>query len=280
MARRRSSNRNPKEAPVEVVEGRQIWAAVASAGQVRNWLDLTEIRRLKGSIDYRCRRLMSREEGGECRTARHGLRCCTAARHGLRYRTARHRLLNLVPYMNVASVEAWLSHSLRGNAPPRRTADTFRAACELDLSDVVVYADGSLFLAAADGVVFPSCSRGWAAGGTVPVKIAAGTAAAVVAMRTTVATSPRVAGAAAHGASAADFLADGGPDHRRGACLNACPAGLVHGLHLQSRFGRRPHGQRLTRGTGCSCSNLIKASRRGPAHVPVRINRNLPSSQA
>ena len=93
MARRRSSNRNPKETPAEVVP-RQIWAAVASGGQVRNWLDSTEARRLKGSIEYRCR-FMSREEGGECRTARHGLRCCTA-RHGLRYRIARHGLLKMV----------------------------------------------------------------------------------------------------------------------------------------------------------------------------------------
>ena len=178
MARRRSSNQNPKEAPVEV-EGRQIWVAVASAGQVRNWLDSTEVRRLKGSVEYRCR-LMSREEGGECRTARNGLRCCTA-RHGLRYRTARHRLLKMMPYMNAALVRAWLSHSLRGNAPPRRTADTLRAAGEPDLPDVVVYADGALLLAAAGEVVFPSCSRSWAAGGTVPVKIAAAVAAATLA---------------------------------------------------------------------------------------------------
>ena len=109
MPRRRSSNRNLKEAPAEV-EARQ---AVASAGQVQNWLDSTEVRRLKRSIDHRCR-VMSREKGGECRTARHGLQCCTArhglqcciARHGLRYRTARHGLLNMVPYMNVALVRA------------------------------------------------------------------------------------------------------------------------------------------------------------------------------
>ena len=74
MARRRSSNQNPKEAPVEVA-ARQIWvAAVASAGQVQNWLDSKEARRLKKSIEYRCR-LMSREEGVECRAARHELRC-------------------------------------------------------------------------------------------------------------------------------------------------------------------------------------------------------------
>ena len=257
MARRRSSNRNPKEAPVEV-EVRQIWAAMASAGQVRNWLGSTEVRRLKGSIDHRGR-VMSRKEEGECRIARHGLQC--TARHGLRYRTARHGLLKMVQYMNVALVRVWLSRNLWGNAPPHRTGDTLHAAGEPDLlPDVVVYAGGALFLAAAGGVVFPSCSRGWAAGGAVPAVVAvemtavtAAAAAAAAAMRSTVATSPRVAGAAAHGASAADVLADGGHDHRRGARLSACPAGLVHGLHLQSRFGRRSHGQRLTRGTGRSC---------------------------
>ena len=102
------------------------------------------------------------------------------------------------------------------------------------LPDVVIYAGGALFLAAVDGVVFPSCSRGWTADGAVPAvataEVAAGTAAA--AMRATVATSPRVAGAAAQGSSTADVLADCGHDHRRGARLSACPADLVHGLHL------------------------------------------------
>ena len=59
MAQRRSSSRNPREAPVEV-EARQIRVAVASAGQVRNWLDAAEARRLKRSIVHRCR-VMSRE---------------------------------------------------------------------------------------------------------------------------------------------------------------------------------------------------------------------------
>ena len=59
MVQKRSSYRNPKEGPVEVAT-RQIWAAaVASAGLVQNWLDLTEVRRLNRAIDYRCR-LMSR----------------------------------------------------------------------------------------------------------------------------------------------------------------------------------------------------------------------------
>ena len=96
MARRRSSSRNPREAPAEV-EARQIWAAVASAGQVRNWRDAVEARR-KRSIVHRCR-VMSREEGDKCRTAQHGLQCYIA-RHGLRYRTARHGLLKMMPHMN------------------------------------------------------------------------------------------------------------------------------------------------------------------------------------
>ena len=105
MARKRSSNQNLKEAPVEVAT-RHIWAAaVASARLVQNWLDLTEVRRLNGSIEYRCR-VVSRQEGGECRTVRHELRCCTAVRHGLRYRTARYGLLKMVPYA-VALVRAW-----------------------------------------------------------------------------------------------------------------------------------------------------------------------------
>ena len=83
------------------VATRQIWAAaVASARLVQNWLDLTEVRRLNASIECRCR-VMSRQEGGECRTVRHDL-CCTAVRDGLRYRTVRHGLLKMVPYLNVA----------------------------------------------------------------------------------------------------------------------------------------------------------------------------------
>ena len=60
------------------------------------------------------------------------------------------------------------------------------------------------------------------------------------------------AGVAARGASAADAPVAGVAycelDHRRGACLIACLAGLAHGLHLQPRFSRCPHGQRLARG--------------------------------
>ena len=139
---------------------------------------------------------------------------------------------------------------------------------------------------AADGEAFsPSCSRGWTAGAAVPAivtaEIAAGAdAGAGVAMRATVVASPRVAGAAARGASAADVLAaDCGPDHRRGARLSACLAGLVHGLHLQSRFGRRPHGRRLTRGTGPSFSFVpTETFPREPANFPGLLTRSHLSS--
>ena len=106
MARRRSSSRNPREAPVEVELARQIWAAVASAGQVRNWRVAAEARRLKRSNVHRCR-AMSRGEGSECRIARHRFQCRTA-RHGLQCRIARHGLLKMMPHMDdtVALVRA------------------------------------------------------------------------------------------------------------------------------------------------------------------------------
>ena len=76
MARRRSSSRNSEGGdgggggPTDLGGGGIGW-------QVRNWLDATEARRLKRSIEHRCR-VISREEEGECRTARYGLQCCTA----------------------------------------------------------------------------------------------------------------------------------------------------------------------------------------------------------
>ena len=99
MARRRSSGRNPRETP-EVEFARQIWAAVASAGQVRNWRVAAEARRLKRLNVHRCR-AVSRGEGGDCRTARRGLQCRTA-RHELQCRTARHGLLKMMPHMDGA----------------------------------------------------------------------------------------------------------------------------------------------------------------------------------
>ena len=58
---------------VEFVElVRQIWAAVASTGQVRSWRVAAEARSLKWSNIHRCR-AVSRGEGDRCRTARHKL---------------------------------------------------------------------------------------------------------------------------------------------------------------------------------------------------------------
>ena len=157
------------------------------------------------------------------------------------------------------------------------------------LPDVVISASDTPFLAAVGEVVFPSCSRGWAANGevlspswsragaadaavpaVVTAEITAAAAAAAAAMRATVVASPGVASAAARGASATDVLAaDCGHDHRRGARLSACLAGLVHGLYLESRFGRRLHGQRLTRGMGRSFPFIpTETSPREPAQFP------------
>ena len=116
IARRRSSSQLPREAPigVEFVESvRQIWAAVASTGQVRSWGVAAEDRSLKWSNAHRCR-AMSSGGGGRCRTARRKL------------------LKTMMPRTDeaVARVRAQLPCSLRGNAPPHRTTDTEPAASE------------------------------------------------------------------------------------------------------------------------------------------------------
>ena len=65
-----------------------------------------------------------------------------------------------------------------------------------------------------------------------------------------------VAGFAAQGASVADDPVAGCDlDHRRDACLSVCLADLAHVLHLQPRFGRCPHEQRLARGLRDSTSS-------------------------
>ena len=51
---------------------RQIWAVVASAGQVHSCRVMVEVRGWTRSNAHRCR-AMSRGEGGRCRTARHKL---------------------------------------------------------------------------------------------------------------------------------------------------------------------------------------------------------------
>ena len=111
-----------------VVLVRQIWAAVASVGQVRSWRIAAEARSLKWSNIHRCR-AMSRGEGGRCRTARHKL-----------LKTMMPRTVDAV-----ALVRAQLPCSLRGNALPDRTADTGPATSAADrLSDDVVSAGGVL----------------------------------------------------------------------------------------------------------------------------------------
>ena len=70
IARTRSSSRIPSEAPIEVV--RQIWAVVASAGQVHSCRVAAEFRSWTRSNVHRCR-AMSRGKGGRCRTAWHKL---------------------------------------------------------------------------------------------------------------------------------------------------------------------------------------------------------------
>ena len=61
-ARTRSSSRIPREAPVEVV--RQIWAVVASAGQVHSCHVAAEARSLTRSNVHRCRAMSTGEEAG------------------------------------------------------------------------------------------------------------------------------------------------------------------------------------------------------------------------
>ena len=94
---------------------------------------------------HRCR-AMSRGEGGRCCTARHKL------------------LKTMMPRTDdaVARVRAQLSCSLRGSAPPHRTADTGPAASAADhLPDDVVSAGGALRYGFAVGeVASPSWSRG------------------------------------------------------------------------------------------------------------------------
>ena len=226
-ARTRSSSRTPREAPVEVV--RQVWAVVASAGQVHSCRVAAEARSLMRSNAHRCIRATSTEEGG-------------------RRRTARHELLKMV--MNTDDTAALvracfeLPCTLRGNSSPRRTANTCAAGANATdrLPDVVVSAGEALRSGIAVGeVVSPSWPRGCTAGAADP--------------------PPYCDCGYRHGwCCCPGGICCGCPfagcdlDHRRGACLAVCLAGHAHGLHLQPRFGRCPHGQRLARGLRHSSS--------------------------
>ena len=223
----RSSSRILREAPVEVAL--EVWAVMASVGQVHSWLVAVEARKLTRSSIHRCIRAMSIREGGGSRTARH-------------------ELLKMVPNTDDAAalVRACfeLPCTLRGNVPPRRSVGAIATAV---LPDVVVSAGEALRSGTAVGeVVFPSWPRDRTADAAdVPAGVIADIAASAAAIRAAVV----VAAVAAQDASAADGPVAGCDlDHRHGAWLSVCRGGLAHGLHLQPRFGRRPHGQRLVRG--------------------------------
>ena len=206
--------RIPRKALVEVV--REVWAGMASAGQVHSCRVATEARSSTWSNVNRCIRAMS--TGEEARS-----------------RTARHELLKMVPNTDdaVVLVRACfeLLCTLRGNSPPRRTVDTCTGGINATdlLPDVVLSADETLRSGTAvKEVVSPSWPRGCTADAAdaPPVVTADIAAAAAAAMET--------AAVAAQGASVAgDPVAGCDLDHRRGAWLRVCRGGLAHGRHIQ-----------------------------------------------
>ena len=156
-----------------------------------------------------------------------------------RSRTARHELLKMVPNTDDAAALVRpcfeFPCTLRGNAPPRRTADAYAAGVNAtDLPNIVVSTSEALRSGTAAGeVVSPSWPRGCTAaaaakGATVVASVAAMGEAGVAS-----ATAMGAAGVAAQGASVADDPVAGcGLDHRRGAWLSICRGNLAHGLHL------------------------------------------------
>ena len=141
-ARMKSSSRIPREAPVEVVP--DVWAVMASAGQVHSWLVAVEARNLTRSSVHRYIIAMSTREEG-------------------RSRTARHELLKMVPNTDGAAALMRacfeLPCTLRGNAPPRRSVDTCAAGANATdiLLDVAVSASEALRSGTAVGeAVSPS----------------------------------------------------------------------------------------------------------------------------
>ena len=249
----KSFSRIPRKAPVEVV--REIWTVMASAGQMHSWLMAVEARNLTWSSVHRCIRAMSTGEGGGSRTVRH-------------------EPLKMVPNVDSAAalVRACfeLHCTLRGNAPPRRSVDTCAAGVNTTdlLPDVVVSTGEALRSGTAvEEVVSTSWPRNRTAGAAdVPVVVTADIAAATAAIGTAIV----VAAVAAQDASVADDPVAGCDlDHRRGAWLSVCRGGLAHRLHLQPRFGRRPHGQWLARGLRYSSSlDPTESSPPEQAHFP------------
>ena len=221
---------------------------VGSAGQVHSCRVAAEARSLTRSNVHRSIRTMSTGEEG-------------------RSRTARHELLKIVPNTDNAAalvrVCFKLLCTLRGNYPPRSTVDTCIAGANATdlLPDVVVSAGEALRSGIAVGeVVSPSWPRGCTVDATdvsaaVTADIAAAAAAAMGVAVVAAVAAIGVAGVVAQGASVADGPVAGCDlDHRCGAWLSVCRGGLAHGLHLQLRFGRCPHEQRLARGLRRSAS--------------------------
>ena len=130
--------------------------------------------------------------------------------------------------------------TLRECASPRRSIGKCAAGANTTdlLPDVVVSAGEALRSGTAvGGVVSPSWLRDRAADAAD--------------VSTAVAADITAAAAAAVGAAVVDgivaVVAGCNLDHRHGVWLSVCCGGLANGLHLQPRFGRRPHGQRLAR---------------------------------
>ena len=173
---------------------------------------------------------------------------------GSRSRSARHELLKMVPnvdraaaLMRASSFE--LSCTLRGNALPRRSVDICAAGANTTdlLPDGIVSVGKALCSSTAVGkVVSPSWPKDRTAGtADVPAVVTADIATAAAVIKAAVV----VAAVVAQDASVADDPVAGCDlDYRRSAWLSVCRGSLAQGLHLQLRFSRRPHGQRLARG--------------------------------
>ena len=148
--------------------------------------------------------------------------------------------------------------TLRRSAPPCRSVGTRAAGVNTTdlLPDVAVSAGEALRSGTAVGeVVSPSWPRDHAVDAAdVSAAVAADVAAAAAAIGAAVVDATVAAVAALDASVAEDLIAGYDLDHRRGAWLSVCRGGLAHGLHLQPRSGRRPHGQRLARGLRHSSS--------------------------
>ena len=169
--------------------------------------------------------------------------------------------------------------SLRGSPPLRRSVGTCAAgANETDpLPDFVVSACEVLRSGTAVGeMASPSRPRDRTADAAdVTVAVAPDIAAAAAAIGAAVVDGVVGAVATLDTSAAYDPVAGCDLDHHRGAWSSVCRGGLAHRLHLQPRFGRRPHGQRLARGLRHS-SSLNPTESSPPVHFqpPGLINRS------